>query len=113
MEWRGSNCGESGAKAELATTRAQWDDLWRRIGQPPPKADLRRHVALAVFLGTRPTGGWSVEFLDPAPDGAHIVLRYRAKGPGPGDFVTQALTQPWAVRLYPKSASPMRAEEAR
>ena len=57
---------------------------------------------MAVFVGERPTGGFSASFDDPAVKGDDLVVRYRIKKPAPTAFVTQAFAQPWKARVFPR-----------
>jgi len=74
--------------------------LWLMVGQDAPALDFKKYFAVAVFAGERPSGGWTVEFLEPVPKGMDLVVRYRIKEPT--GFSTQALTQPWKVRAFPR-----------
>ena len=102
-EWRGTFCAEERPSARIIESGAEWDRLWRdAIKQKTPEADFAKVVATAVFLGSKPTGGYGVAFLEPLSDGKEIVLRYRVRSPQ-GGMVIQAFTQPYAVKLYRKT----------
>lgn len=105
--WKG---GQSNSPGETVwvETEEQWKGLWReKLGQEAPAVDFSKYAALAIFLGSRNTGGYGVEFLPPAREGASLVLGWREKKPAPGGFVIQAFTQPYAVQLYLKTDSPV------
>lgn len=112
--WKGHSCGVSAPGARVVVDAAAWAALWKEaFGQEAPPADFSRQVAVAAFAGARNTGGWSVELgeAEPAPGGA--VVRWRAKGPTPGAFVTMAFTAPYAVRLYDRPKGTLTTEERR
>ena len=46
----------------VARTAAEFEALWKKHapGQTVPTVDFTKQMVLAVFLGTRPTGGFSV-----------------------------------------------------
>jgi len=98
MEWKGQYGGPLEAGAEVAADAGAWTRLWLRLGQDAPPLDFKKYFAVAVFAGERPTGGFTVEFLDPVSKGADVVVRYRIKEPT--GFTTQALAQPWKVRAF-------------
>ena len=110
MEWKGQSCAESDAKSVLVTDAAQWKSLWREAfgdSKPTPEVDFSTNVAVAVFVGTKRTGGYSVQFFEPSQVGSSTVIGYSVKSPGSGMFVIQAFTTPYAIRLYPKPTSPV------
>lgn len=116
MEWKGQNCRVSAPGALTVTDPEQWKELWSKtLGRPeaPPSVDFSKSLAVAVFLGSRPTGGFAVEFLEPVVSGGKAVFAYRVKAPGKGMFVIQAFTQPYAVRVFDRPAVPAEVRESR
>ena len=111
-EWKGSFCPEAAGSARVAATAAQWEKLWKdSLGKQAPEADFEKHFAVAVFLGTRNTGGYAVEFLTPRSDGKEVLIAYRVRKPGQGMFVIQAFTQPYHVKLFKKTSLTVRTVE--
>ncbi len=102
MEWKGQHCRVMADGTRVARTPAEWKALWADIGVEPPPVDLSNHFAAAVFLGQRMTGGFRVEWLEPGLDGGRYKVPYRVQEPA--GFAIQVLTQPYAVRLIPKTA---------
>jgi hypothetical protein len=102
MQWQGTYCPLRDPEQRIVETAKDWDRLWSDIGLTPPQADLSRYFAAAVFLGVKPTGGYVVLFEDPVEEKSDVRIGWRVKLPK--GFVTEALTRPYAVRLYPKSS---------
>jgi len=103
-EWRGQYCGVAEPDARVIGDLREWEKLWREaFSKTFPAVDFGKHLALAVFLGTQRTGGYSIEFLEPLADKDNAILRYKLHAPSARQFVTQAFTQPYAVKLYKKS----------
>lgn len=100
MEWKGQQ-GPMEAAVETVADAKAWERLWLKIGQDAPDLDFKKFVAVAVFAGEKPTGGFVVEFADtaPAPDGG-IKVKWRLKAPD--GFASQAFAQPWKVRAFPR-----------
>lgn len=112
--WQGASCGVSKAAAFKVESAGDWEKLWKEAFQrEAPAVDFGKRFAVAVFLGLRQTGGYSVEFLEPQSRGESAVLRYRTRAPGPSSFVIQAFTTPYAIRLFNKTAAPVLVEESR
>lgn len=105
--WKGGYSQSPGETALVRDADA-WTALWKeKIGQPAPPVNFDEYVAVAVFLGSRNTGGYGVEFLPPEMDANAVVFGYREKKPAPGGFVMQAFTQPYAIQLYRKPSVPV------
>ena len=110
MEWKGQFCAVNEPSHRLIMDQNQWSALWRELGQETPAADLAENFGAAVFLGTCSTGGYSVKVLDPALEDGRLVVRYKVSPPR--GLSIQALTQPYAVRLFPRSPLEVRMEAA-
>ena len=95
IEWKGAFCSVTEPTTSVVKTMEDWDGLWTMIGKPAPEADFKKFFAVAVFLGTEPTGGFSVSW-----EAAANTVRYKVKKPE--GMVIQSLTQPYAVKLFPK-----------
>jgi hypothetical protein len=80
-----------------------WRELWGKIYagtypvKEPPDIDFSRQTVLAAFLGTRSTGGYSIEFSRLVKENSKIKAIFTSKSPEPGDMVTTALSQPYHV----------------
>ncbi len=88
---------------ELVTSEAGLEMLWGRahgsmVESPPlPEVDFGRSSVAAVFLGTRSTGGYSVEVQNVALQDGELYLDVAITEPAPGSITTQALTNPWVM----------------
>jgi hypothetical protein len=72
-----------------------------RVAQPQYRVTHEKDsTVVAIHAGQRPTGGYSVEVTGVERAGDDCTVRYRVRGPGPDDIVTQALTYPSvAIRI--------------
>jgi hypothetical protein len=89
--------------------------------------DFSEHTVIAVFMGEKNSGGYSIEIVkivdEPAPpfarcgDGARCISKaivyYKETKPGPDDIVTEALTQPYHIVKTEKLNRLVRFEEIR
>ena len=67
---------------------------------PKPSVTVTRGEKESVIrleLGTRPTGGWSIEPLEVSGDAKLVTVRTKINAPAAGGIVTMALTAPYAV----------------
>ena len=112
-EWSGAFCGMPEPSVHVVAGRKEWEQLWTAAfnSQPVPPVDFDRYFAIAVFLGSQPTGGYGVQFLEPLADAEKALIRYKVRKPGKGQFVIQAFTQPYAVKLYRRTGLKVSASE--
>src|SRR5579884_1708952 len=102
METTGQHSKLDAPGSRVVTDAAQWRALWEDIGRPAPAADFSKDFAVAAFAGTRNTGGYKIVFDAPVEENGAHVIRYAVVKPGKGMMVTMSLTQPYAVKLFPK-----------
>lgn len=113
---RGTHSGYQSANQMVIDRPEQWADLWYQHtagSEPPPpvpQVDFTRHSVVAVFAGEKPTGGYSVEILGVETKDFQIgnppslVIQVEYRQPQPGDFVTDAITQPHHMIRIPQIA---------
>ena len=83
QEWRGMFDGPDKGFTAVVRGRKDWEQLWARVSQKPPVAlDPSRDMAVGIFLGNRPTGGYAVEILSTkkARGGKRQAAEYEPKG---------------------------------
>jgi hypothetical protein len=83
----------------VVRSAAEWAALWKQHApdQQPPAVDFTRSMVVGVFLGSRPTGGHSVEITRVDREGSDLVVTYRERQPGSADIVTQVITMPYEL----------------
>jgi len=97
--------GGSRPSIEVAADRAGWEALWARVhppsleneAPPPPELDTASDVAVGVFQGIKPTGGYSVAVSSVRARGNAVEVAVRLTEPSPGSMVTQAFTSPYQL----------------
>ena len=108
-EWKGQFSGALQGAQRVIRSEPEWQAAWAEIGQGAPAApDFKSSVVVAVFLGQRNTGGYRVEWLESDSSGTATVVRYKEKKPQ--GIAMRALTQPYAVKVFPRSRSPITVE---
>lgn len=106
LEWSGEYCSKENPSELIVGYIAQWEHLWESLSSAGtlPEIDFKKYVIAAVFLGPRPTGGYSVEFGQSYLKDNKMVIPYREHKPGVGQFVTQVFTRPYAIKVFEKKA---------
>jgi len=107
-KWGGPHGGSSLPETRIIHSPAEWTALWEQIGREAPQGfDPARELAVAVFLGERRTGGYSVEITGVTESAEGIFIFYREKVPDRDQRVGQMLTSPWTVALFPATTRPV------
>jgi hypothetical protein len=99
----------------VVRSEAEWKTLWQAHtgGQPAPAVDFTRDMVVGVFMGTRPTGGFSVEIVGTRQDQGSLVVEYRETRPGRGAITAQVLTAPFHLVTIPRFAGDVTFQEVK
>ena len=106
--WQGNRSVVSERVEAVARTADEWQALWAKVGVPAPESLPDSRMAVALFLGTRATGGHAVSLAPPTDRGTSVMVPYRETVPGPNDSVDQQPTSPFAIRLIDRTPQPVR-----
>ena len=98
----------------VARTQAEWVALWRDHAgaTSPPAVDLSTRTVVAVFLGSRSTGGYAVEITGTRLQGPALVVLWRERRPAPDQVSAQVITSPAHLVSIPHFAGEIRFEKA-
>jgi hypothetical protein len=122
---QGSASGITSFRFEVVKDQASWQTLWQAHagGGSPPAVDFSAETVIGLWLGNRPTGGYtaSILFVTPAniigapcdqfgcpPMGASVS--WLESQPGGSCAVPQAVTQPFHIVRTPRIDGPVMAE---
>jgi len=108
---RGPVSGIEMPRQVVIRTAEDWSALWRAhqpTADTPPMIDFSNAMVVGIFLGTRPTAGFSVTITAVRMDGDRRVVEYVERRPGPADIVAQMLTSPFHLVSIPRD--PARVE---
>jgi hypothetical protein len=99
-EWSATYTRQKGPFQIVVSKRADWETVWNVVfgDAPVPEVDFGSNVVACVFLGTRPTGGYRVEFGELFVRGKQCVIPYTEVKPT--GLATMALTQPCAMKVF-------------
>jgi hypothetical protein len=110
---QGLNSGIDDTRAVVVRSQAEWDALWKSHAgvQPAPSVDFARELVAAVFLGTRPTAGFTAEITGYRRDGSALIVEYVERGPAADGLVAQVLTSPFHIVKLPRFDGPVRFQK--
>lgn len=97
---------------KLISTPRAWRNLWnqhvrKESPRPPvPAVDFEKSEVVAIFAGTKPTGGYAVKITkieETSWEGQPArVVHYRVEEPPPGAISIMSLTQPFSLKTVPR-----------
>ena len=94
-------------------TPAEFEALWRTHapGRPAPSVDFNKNMVLAVFLGSRPSGGFAVQITSAERVGDALVVTWSERRPGPDSMAAQVMTAPAQMVAVPRFDGPVRFQK--
>jgi len=97
----------------VVRTAAEWASLWARHapGRPAPAVDFAKNMVVAVFLGSRPSGGFGVQITAVGLEGNALVVRWAERRPNPGVVASQVMTAPSHLVAVPRHDGEVRFEK--
>ena len=107
-EWTGDQ--SRGRQATLVIEDAKsWSQLCRELSlDPVPAVDFTRQEVVAVFAGTRPGGGGSVEIVAVETASSAVLVAYRRQGPAAGGPPPRGPSSPYVLRAIDRAGLPVR-----
>jgi hypothetical protein len=94
---KGDHSNMDDAKQVAVKTAAAWKQLWQQHlpDRPLPAVDFTKEMVVGVFIGSRPTAGYSVEIVSTTENKGTLVVRYREAAPARGMMTAQVVTSPY------------------
>jgi hypothetical protein len=77
-----------------------------------PQVDFATEMVVAVFAGSRPTAGFSIDLVGYREAAGTLVVIYREAPPPPGGITAQVLTSPYAIATIPARPGEVAFEKA-
>jgi hypothetical protein len=104
---KGASSGIKEPTEEVIRNQAAWDKFWaRHAGQanaPAPEIDFSKDMVIAVTLGRKTSGGYSIQISKVEAVGDRLKVSVVRTAPAPGAMTTQALTAPFHMVVVPQS----------
>jgi|GEM_PF-1558617 len=85
-----------------------WKNLWVRMQEgEPPQVDFSKHIAVAVFMGMKPTGGYAVKITKVEKSKSKWTVYVEERHPSKGGMVIEAFTTPYHIKLIDRTDLPV------
>jgi hypothetical protein len=94
------------ARQVLVRTEAEWTRLWQQHApdRPRPHVDFSKEMVVGLFMGSRPSAGFSTAVVSATAGNGALIVRYSETMPGPRSLSAQMLTSPFHLVAIPKAA---------
>jgi len=105
----GAHSGVQKPERVVIRTQVEFDSLWKRsqaskqTSEAAPKIDWSKELVLAVFLGSRNTGGYGVRIVDTREVDGKLEIKVEERRPIAGGVVSQGFTSPFHIAAVPAS----------
>jgi hypothetical protein len=111
---KGDHSNMDDARQAVARTAGDWKTLWQQHSpdRPQPQVDFAKEMVVGVFLGSRPTAGFTIEVVGVAQKDAALVVQYRQTQPSRDAVTAQVITSPYHLVALPTFAGDVRFERA-
>jgi hypothetical protein len=103
---KGEHSNMDDAAQIVAKTAQEWEQVWQKHtpDRPRPAVDFSKEMVIGIFLGSRPTAGYTLEIVSATQSDGTLVVRYRESAPARDAMTAQVLTSPYhlvAVPFFP------------
>jgi len=110
---KGPMSGIDTPRQVIVKTPAEFATLWKShaADRKMPEVDLAGNMVVGIFLGSRPTAGYSAEIVSAQPESGALIVKYKETRPRPDMITAQMLTSPFHLVAVPKFDGPVRFEK--
>ena len=101
---RGEAPGVAAFQTTVVRSDSEWQELWPKLGtnRPTPHFDFSRVMVVGVFLGEKPTGGYSVQIQKALRETDGVRILHHVVEPPKGNPRAQVLTHPFHLVVIPR-----------
>ena len=102
------------AKQVAIRSDAEWSTLWTRHGgeRKKPAVDFSREMVVGIFMGSRPTAGYTTTILSAFNKDGKMLVRYQETIPAKGTMTAQIITSPYHLVAVPRVTGSVTFEKA-
>ena len=110
---KGTHSNVEDARTVTVRSADAWAKLWRvhATDKAPPVVDFAKEMVVGVFLGSRPTAGYTVEIIGTQAEPDALVVRYRVGSPDRDMMSAQVITTPYHFVAVTQRAGEVRFEK--
>ena len=94
----------------VITTQEEWMNFWESVSPndgPVPQIDFDKKMVIAVLMGQKSTGGYSIEITNVIEQENDVIVKIKEISPGPNCGADAVLTSPYHIIEVSKSVMPV------
>jgi len=93
------------ARQVLVRSDAEWTKLWQQhaADRPRPQVDFSKEMVVGLFMGSRPSAGFSTAVISATAGNGALMVRYSETMPSARAVSAQVLTFPFHLVAIPKA----------
>jgi hypothetical protein len=93
------------ARQVLVRSDAEWTKLWQQhaADRPRPQVDFSKEMVVGLFMGSRPSAGFSTAVISATAGNGALMVRYSETMPSARTVSAQVLTFPFHLVAIPKA----------
>ena len=106
----GVRCSAEKPFVRVLRDQDSWRTFWTTNVNPaamPPEIDFAQYMAVAVFVGQKPSEGYAVMITAVAQQDDRLLVYYRTHAPPPDAKVVEQATSPYSIAIVPTSLLPV------
>lgn len=105
---KGAFSGIHEPRQEVVKSADAWEKLWKQhntagASDKIPAVDFSKEMVVVATMGTKRTGGYSIEIVDVDANDKTLKISVKKTSPPPDAMTIQALTAPFHFVAVPKS----------
>jgi len=110
---KGTASSASELRQVVVRDGAAWEKFWSEHApeRPRPAVDFAREMVVGVFVGDRPTAGYTVEIFGYRESGDDVTVQYRETTPARGTVAAQVIVSPYHLAAIPKKTGKVSFEQ--
>ena len=114
QQWTGDSSGIEDHREIAIKDAAAWEKLWAEhqsnmeIPSPAPAVDFNNYMIVGIFLGEQGSSGYSVQLGESETVGNELIIPYKEAVPAPGLMGLTVITQPYCLKIIPRTNRPIR-----
>ena len=110
---KGDQSNVDSARQVTVRTAAEWNTLWQQHSpdRTQPVVDFSKEMVVGVFMGSRPSAGYTISILSTIQKDGKTLVRYQETMPAKGTMTAQIITSPYHLVAVPKAAGEVAFEK--
>ncbi len=109
QRWSGLQSRATRPGTHVIRNQQDWSNIWKTTNDGKPPRDLQPgEMAIAIFIGPKPSEGYSPGIVSVNRDGENLYVTYVLNKPRDVEAAGGVKTSPWLIQLIPPASGRVR-----